>query len=44
VGVLVSDEYADQVAHRLAPDAAGLLSVIRVFNRILDTVGSQTEF
>ena len=44
VAVLVSLEYADQVVHRLAPGAAGLLSVIRVFNRILDTVGSQTEF
>ena len=44
VAVLVSPEYADQVVHRLVPGAAGLLSVIRVFNRILDTVGSQTEF
>jgi hypothetical protein len=44
VAVLVSPEYADQVVHRLSPGAAGLLSVIRIFNRILDTVGSQTEF
>lgn len=44
VAVLVSPEYADQVEHRLSPGAAGLLSVIRVFNRIMDTVGSQTEF
>jgi hypothetical protein len=44
VAVLVSPEYAGEVVHRLAPRAAALLSVIRVFNRILDTVGSQTEF
>jgi hypothetical protein len=44
VAVLVSPEYADQVVHRLSPGAAGLLSVIRIFNRIMDTVGSQTEF
>ncbi len=44
VAVVVSPEYANQVEHRLTPGAAGLLSVIRVFNRILDTVGSQTEF
>ncbi|MCX6085229.1 MAG: hypothetical protein NTX94_02150 [Caldiserica bacterium] len=44
VAVLVSPEYADQVVHRLSPDAVGLLSVIRIFNRIMDTVGSQTEF
>ena len=44
VAVLVSSEYAAQVEHRLAPGAAKVLSVIRVFNRILDTVGSQTEF
>jgi len=44
VAVLVSPEYADQIVHRLTPGAARLLSVIRVFNRILDTVGSQTEF
>ncbi len=44
VAVLVSSECAAQVGHRLAPGAAKLLSVIRVFNRILDTVGSQTEF
>jgi len=44
VAVLVSPEYADQVVHRLSPGAAGLLSVIRIFNRVMDTVGSQTEF
>jgi len=44
VAVLVSPEYASQVVHRLTPGAAGLVSMIRVFNRILDTVGSQTEF
>lgn len=44
VAVLVSSEYAAQVEHRLEPDAARLLSTIRIFNRILDTVGSQTEF
>jgi hypothetical protein len=44
VAVLVSPEYAGEVAHRLTPDAAGLVSMIRVFNRILDTVGSHTEF
>jgi hypothetical protein len=44
VAVLVSPEYAGEVVHRLAPRAAALLSVIRVFNRILDIVGSQTEF
>jgi hypothetical protein len=44
VAVLVSPEYAGQVVHRLTPDAAGLVSMIRVFNRIFDTVGSQTEF
>src|SRR5450830_306355 len=42
VAVLVSPEYASQVVHRLTPGAAGLLSVIRVFNRVLDTVGWQT--
>lgn len=44
VAVLVSPEYADRVVHRLTPGAAGLVSVIRIFNRILDTIGSQTEF
>jgi len=44
VAVLVSPEYADSVVHRLTPGAAGLLSVIRTFNRIMDTIGSQTEF
>jgi DNA polymerase III delta prime subunit len=44
VAVLVSPEYASQVVHRLAPDAAALVSVIRIFNRVLDSVGSQTEF
>ncbi|HWQ21345.1 MAG TPA: hypothetical protein VN478_01300, partial [Clostridia bacterium] len=44
VAVVVSSEYSSKVEHRLTPGATRLLSVIRVFNRILDTVGSQTEF
>ncbi|MGB9665962.1 MAG: hypothetical protein ACPL2N_01430 [Candidatus Cryosericum sp.] len=44
VAVLVSAKYADSTAHQLTPDATGLLSMIRTFNRIMDTIGSQTEF
>ncbi|MCE5192331.1 MAG: hypothetical protein ABFD13_07630 [Candidatus Cryosericum sp.] len=44
VAVLISREYADSVVNRLTPDATRLLSVIRTFNRIMDTIGSQTEF
>lgn len=44
VAILLSPEYADSVEHRLTPDAARLVSVIHPFNRIMDTIGSQTEF
>ncbi len=42
--VVASSEYAGSLEGRLSSGAAGLLSVIQVFNRILDSVGSQTEF
>jgi len=44
VAVLASPEYASSLACHLSPEAAARLAVIRVFNRILDSVGSQTEF
>ena len=44
VAVLASTEYASSLAQHLSSEAATRLAVIRVFNRILDSVGSQTEF
>jgi DNA polymerase III delta prime subunit len=44
VAVVVSPEYADKVIPLLSPEAAQLVSVLHMFNRILDTVGSHTEF
>lgn len=44
VAVLASSEYASSLVHHLSPEAAARLAVIRVFNRILDSVGSHTEF
>ncbi|HPS70545.1 MAG TPA: hypothetical protein PLO19_07375, partial [Candidatus Cryosericum sp.] len=44
VAVVVSPEYAGRVVPELSPEAAGLVSVLHMFNRILDTVGSHTEF
>jgi hypothetical protein len=44
VAVLASRENAHVLEQRLSPEATARLAVIRVFNRILDTVGSQTEF
>jgi len=44
VAVVVSPEYADKVVPLLSPEAARLATVLHMFNRVLDTVGSQTEF
>ncbi len=44
VALVASSEYAKSLENHLSPDAAKLLSVIQVFNRILDSVDSQTEF
>jgi hypothetical protein len=44
VAVLASHEYASALEQQLSLEAAARLAVIRVFNRILDSVGSQTEF
>lgn len=44
VAVLASPEYASSLEQHLSPEATARLTVIRIFNRILDSVGSQTEF
>lgn len=44
VAVLASPEYAPALEQRLSPEVAARLAIIRVFNRILDSVGAQTEF
>lgn len=44
VAVVASHEYAEGLERQLTADAREKLAVIDVFNRILDTVGSQVRF
>jgi hypothetical protein len=44
VAVVASHEYAEGLERQLTADARERLAVIDVFNRILDTVGSQVRF
>ena len=44
VAVVVSPEYADKVVPLLSPEAARLAAGLHMFNRVLDTVVSHTEF